>query len=189
MAKRKGFVNEYKIKGDITYIYIINRKQEKFKVIIDTEDLQRLIDFNCNWHVRYDKATNEYYVRAIKIIYDENNKPTKSKTILLQRFLMNVTSRKVVVDHHNHNRLDNRKKNLYVTQHTNNSTNRKGANKNSGTGVRNVNYGSDKSEYWVQFCKEGVRYKWIFPLDQFEEACKFAKKKRKEIYGEFAGKA
>lgn len=189
MAIRKGFINEYKINGDITYIYVTNRKKKKFEILIDTEDLQRLINLDCNWHVVYDKATNEYYVRATKIIYDENNKPIGAETILLQRFIMNVTSHKLVVDHHNHNRLDNRKENLFITEHTNNSTNRKGANKNSGTGVRNVNYGSDRKEYWVQFCKEGVRYKWIFPLNQFKEACQFAEIKRKEIFGEFAGKA
>lgn len=35
--------------------------------------------------------------------------------------------------------------------------------------------------------EKGERYKWIFPLDQFEEACQFAEIKRQEIFGEFAG--
>ena len=187
----KGFCNEYKIDEDITYIYIVNRKKEEFKILIDTEDLQRLIDFDCNWHVRYDEDTGEYYVRAIKITYYENNKifKKKIKTILMQRFIMNVTSNKVVVDHHNHNRLDNRKENLFITEHTNNSTHRKGANRNNNTGVRNVSYIERDNVYWVQFMKKGERFRWEFPGNQFKEACEFAEEKRKELFGEFAGNA
>jgi hypothetical protein len=35
--------------------------------------------------------------------------------------------------------------------------------------------------------KDYKRYKWKFPLDQFDEACKFADEKRKELFGDFAG--
>jgi hypothetical protein len=35
--------------------------------------------------------------------------------------------------------------------------------------------------------KHGVRYKWEFPPDQFEQAKEFAKIKRKELFGEFDG--
>ena len=186
--KVRGFGNDYKIDGEITYIYIVNRKLKKFIVIIDTDDLQKLIDLNCGWHVIYDKATNEYYARAIQIIYDEGNNRIVN-TIWMQRFLMGVTSKKLVVDHHNHNRLDNRKDNLYITEHTNNSTNRKGANKNNKTtGIRNVTYIEKENAYWVQFMRKGERFRWVFPVNQFDEACDFAEKKRKELFGEYAGK-
>jgi len=89
------------------------------------------------------------------------------------------------VDHINHKSLNNTKANLKVTTDQGNVVNRKGANKNSGTGVRNVNYGWERKEYVVQFMKSGIRYAWTFPLNKFEEACKFAKTKRKEIFKEF----
>ena len=67
---------------------------------------------------------------------------------------------------------------------------RKGANSNNKTGVRNVNlvnkYGG-KQVYLVQIMKNYRRYVWEFELDQFEEACEFAEKKRKELFGEYAG--
>jgi hypothetical protein len=91
------------------------------------------------------------------------------------------------VDHINHDTLDNRKRNLRITTNDKNTQNRKGANSNSSTGVRNVNWGYKRSEYWVQFQKNGEKFKWIFPLDKFDEAVKFAEKKRKDIFGEFAG--
>lgn len=185
--KIRGFANEYKIDGDITYIYVVNRKLKKFTILIDTEDLSRLIEADLGWHVRYDKCTKEYYARAIKTYYDENG-DKQVDTILLQRFIMKATGN-VVVDHHNHNRLDNRKENLYITEHTNNSTNRKGANSNSRTGVRNVNYIERLDEYWVQFMKKDERFKWVFFGNQFEEACEFAEKKRKELFGDFSGKS
>lgn len=91
------------------------------------------------------------------------------------------------VDHINHDTMNNLKENLRVTTNSKNNQHRKGVNSNSSTGVRNVNYIKKNNEYWVQFSKNYERYKWVFPANQFEEACKFAEKKRKELFGEFAG--
>lgn len=92
-----------------------------------------------------------------------------------------------VVDHINHDTLDNRKCNLRITTNDKNVKNRKGANKNSKTGVRNVHWIESANEYWVQIMRKGISYKWTFSANQFEEACKFAEEKRKELFGEFAG--
>lgn len=187
MVDRKGFHNKYNIIGDTTEIIIKQRNGKIFKVLIDTEDLQKLIDADLGWHVRYDKCTDDYYCRANKRHYDENDKFTYAETIMLHRFIKDVTDDEHVVDHHNHNRLDNRKVNLFVTAHTNNSTNRKSANSNNKSGVRNVSYIEKANEYWVQMMKNGKRYRWVFSATQFEEACEFAEKKRKELFGKYAG--
>lgn len=94
---------------------------------------------------------------------------------------------KTYVDHINHDTLDNRRVNLRILSGSNNSANRKGANKNSKTGVRNVNWIEKEHCYKVQIMKNYQSYKWDFPADQFDEACKFAEEKRKELFGEFAG--
>ena len=189
MPRKFGFSNEYTIEGNITKFIIINKKEEKFEVLIDTEDLPKLIKADLKWNATYDKSTNEYYVKAIKFFPQTLEHNFYEKTIFLHRFIMNA-SKGVVIDHHNHNRLDNRKENLFITEHSNNSSNRKGANKNNKTGVRNVNLvtRNGKQMYYVQLMKKGVSYKWEFELDQFEEACKFAELKRQEIFGEFAGR-
>jgi hypothetical protein len=115
-----------------------------------------------------------------------------AKGVLLHNLIMNIDlSKGVVVDHKTHNTLDDREENLRIITNADNSANRKGANLNCKTGVRNVHLITKykgKQEYWVQIMKDGIRYKWEFPIDQFEEACKCAEDKRKELFGEFAGK-
>ena len=113
----------------------------------------------------------------------------KSKCILLHSMIMGV-EKNTIIDHKNHNPLDNRKKNLRIVEPSNNSANRKGANSNNKTGVRNVHlinrYGG-KQIYMVQIMRKGERFSWEFELNQFDEACKFAEEKRKELFGKYAG--
>lgn len=111
----------------------------------------------------------------------------KYKTPYLSRLIKDFPDSKIHIDHIDHDTLNNRKYNLRLTDASHNARNRNGANKNSGTGVRNVNYGANHSEYWVQFCRDNIRFKWKFPLDKFEEACEFAKKKRIELFKDFSG--
>jgi len=146
-----------------------DKKGEVFKVLIDPEDIDKIKDYR--WHLEYYKSAKCYYVRTTihMGMFDGKN---KSKCILLHSMIMGV------------------KKNLRIASSSNNCTNRKGANSNNKTGVRNVHlinkYGG-KQAYVVQLMKNGERYSWEFGLNQFEEACKFAEEKRKEIFGKYAG--
>jgi len=92
------------------------------------------------------------------------------------------------VDHKNHDSLDNKKENLRVVEAGNNSANRKGANKNNGTGVRNIFWSKRENCYYVSIMKNGIPHKKKFEVDEFEKAKEFAKEKRKELFGEYAGK-
>ena len=77
---------------------------------------------------------------------------------------------------------------VQITEHTNNSTNRKGVNKNNkSTGVRNVCWVERENLYVVQMMKKGERFRQSFPANQFKEACEFAKNKRRELFGTYAG--
>lgn len=192
MGKRKGF-NDYKIIGDITELYAVRNNGEIFTILIDTEDLSNLIELGYRWHVFYDKTIDGYYVHATYYQKDENGEYFRDKNgkrlqqtgVKLHSIIMNTRN---VVDHIYHNGLDNRKSQLRIAESADNSSNRKGANKNNKTtGVRNVTYIKQDNVYWVQFMKQGERFRWIFPADQFDKACEFAKEKRKELYGEFAG--
>ena len=184
--KKFGFCNEYIIEGNITKLILNRKKGDNLIALIDTEDLQRLKEYGRTWTASYRENIDNYYVSTN--IRDNNpNTKSKYKSVLLHQFIAGMPDN-CVVDHRNSQyTLDNRKENLRSTAYNNNSSNRKGANKNSKTSVRNVCYNGEKTEYWEQFMRKGERFKWIFPLDQFEEACKFAKIKRKEIFGEFAG--
>lgn len=183
--KTKGFSNSYEIDGDITYIYIITRKLEKYKVLIDTEDLPKLIQFDQTWYISWSEKNKRAYIKSS---YNSKIKNRKKTTVFLHRFIMDFPSSDKDVDHLNHNFLDNRKQNLKIKDRYGNAQNRKGANKNSSTGVRNVNLITKydgRQEYWVQFMKKGEKFKWEFPINKFKEACEFAEKKRKELFGDY----
>lgn len=182
----KGF-NKYKINGDETIIYLESRDGSVQEAIIDTEDLDKLIEFGMLWHSHWARKTKSYYCRCSQYIPELKY----SRTIQLSRFIMNAKEDEVV-DHKDFNTLNDKKDNLRVTKFQKNTTHRNGANSNNKTGVRNVHlvtrYGG-KQLYLVQIMRKGERFKWEFSLNQFEDACKFAEEKRKELFEEFAGKS
>lgn len=142
------------------------------------------------WHLRYAPNTRTYYAQA-SIRYRKPDGKMGGKSKYLHIEIVNPEHDKsIYVDHEDHDTLNNRKINLRRTINRKNLSHRNGANSNNKTGIRNVNlvtvYGG-KQEYWVQFCKNGERFKWDFPLSQFDEAVKFADIKRQEIFGEYAG--
>lgn len=153
---------------------------------IDLDDLERVKQEGLSWYSKYYKNNDSFYAMATRYVGKQPDKIGNGKTIQLHRLIMNYYS-KNDVDHHNHDTLDNTKDNLYIVDKNNNSSNRKGANKNNNTGVRNVSYIERDNVYWVQFMRKGKRFRWVFPSDQFKEACEFAEIKRKEIFGDFAG--
>lgn len=156
--------------------------------IIDVEDLEKAKLYN--WHSRLELHSGRYYAMAAKRYRDKNGKACGT-SVHLHRYIMGMDgkSQEFVVDHVDADKtLDNRKLNLRVTTHANNSRNRKGANRNSNTGVRNVSYIKSEDCYYVQIMKSGKLFRQTFPLSHFDEACQFAEEKRKELFGDFAGK-
>ena len=180
--------NDYEIRGNITAIFLENKEGLKLETLIDTEDLDKIKAMDLHWHLRYDPSTKQYYARATGR-KSEGHKPN----YYLHMVILNHEFDKddyYVVDHKNQNKLDNRKENLRLIPQYNNLQHRKGANSNNKTGVRNVHlinkYGGEQV-YMVQIMRKGERFCWEFSLDQFEEACKCAEEKRKELFGEYAG--
>lgn len=182
-SKIKGF-NEYKINDDITVLYLNNREGKIFECYIDTEDLPILQELNYRWCANYDKKINGYYAQAS--VYDKETK--KTKCYYMHKIISgNGDGRENVVHHKDkHSTLDNRKSNLEIVPYIVNVQLREGANKNNKTGIRNVHlinkYGGEQV-YMVQIMKNYKRHAWEFRLDQFEEACEFAKQKRIELFG------
>ena len=58
--KQNGFCNEYVTKDNITKVILNRRKGKDFITLIDTEDLQKLKEFNHNWHSAYQKKVDGY---------------------------------------------------------------------------------------------------------------------------------
>ena len=152
-------------------------------------DLDKILKLNGIVTAWYNRPNHSYYPRISKYMGMDKNGKSINKCIRLHQYVLGIhdTGCKIHVDHINHDTLDCRRENLRVTKASDNLANRKGANRNSKTGVRNVNYIKSSDKYWVQIMKNGHKYHWEFPSDKFEEACRFAEQKRKEIFGEYAG--
>jgi len=188
--REKNYFNEYEIRGDITAIFLENKKGLRLETLIDTKKLEYIKALGYYWHLRYAPNTGTYYAQATIQVVKENGK-RGAKSMYLHIEIVNPEHNKsIYVDHEDHDTLNNREDNLRKTINRKNLSHRSGANENNKTGVRNVclvtRYGG-KQLYLVQMMKSGKRYKWEFPVNEFKEACIFAEEMRQEIFGEFAG--
>lgn len=141
LAKKKG--NNYiidEVEG-IAKIELTRRDGTIIWTIIDLEDLERVLNFPYTWSSKYDPDLKQYYAEAT--VHKKLIEQGFSRAMKLHKFIMNVDDNRVV-DHINHDTLDNRKKNLRVITHSNNSKNRKSRNRNNKSGYRNVSWSKSK---------------------------------------------
>jgi hypothetical protein len=171
--------NKYIIDGDITYIILEKRNGEILTAKIDTKDLDKLKDFKYKWFAGYAKNTGTYYAQATVYLGIIDGKP-KYTTISMQKYLMDSKDGEEI-DHINHDTLDNRRSNLKVITTQKNSLNRKGANKNSKTGIRNVIWSERDKKYIVQLQING-KNTVIGMFDNIEDAAKCAEEGRQKYY-------
>lgn len=64
---------------------------------------------------------------------------------------MGVSDRKIKVDHIEHDRLDNRRINLRITDNSSNTKNRKSKNSNNQTGYRNVSFVKADKKHLIMY--------------------------------------
>lgn len=178
------FKNNYEINGNITKIFITQKSGNKYTILISTKDLQRLKDNNFSVYIRPNRNNQLLYPLMNKVKNRVNGRNTYT-SVQLNRFILGVTD-DVVVDHINHDTLDNRRENLRAIEPTNNSTNRKTHNKNNQSGYRNVCWLKVEGKYVVQLMIEGKNERLGF-FDNVDEAGKFAEEMRKKYYGTYAG--
>lgn len=162
--------NEVILHDDYVEIVIVRRNGDLFKTKVDYEGYSKIKEHQYKWHVWYNKNNDSFYVMSTMYQGLIEGKP-KYKVIYLHRYLTDAAEGDYV-DHLNHDTLDNRMNNLELKTNSENLLNRKGANKNNSTGIRNVNiaYGG---KYQVQFSREGKRIHLGY-YDTVEEAQKIA---------------
>lgn len=144
--------NEYEIRGDVTAIFLNKRDGTRYETIIDTSDLPRAKEFDGKWYAYWSKDSQCYYVCGNLTI---NGKKT------IQSFHRWITRapRGTEIDHINHVGLDNRwSSNLRFVSGSQNKQNRRGAQRNSKTGIRGVSFHNPTGKWRVQVCVNGKRY-------------------------------
>ncbi len=154
--------NNYIIENEITKISLYY-KNELYETIIDTDDLERVKKLGYTLQINVEGLPY--------CCYKEGN---KSK--YLHRFIMNLQEGDGrVVDHINHNTLDNRKCNLNVVSRYENQQNRLGSRKGSKSGIRGVSW-DNKNKDWII----NVKGQYFGRTKDIEEAAKLSKEKIEE---------
>lgn len=155
------------IKEDGYYRGIANNTNIEF--FISECDFEKCKDIN--WGTNYDKHTKTYYVRS-------SNKGE------LSRFVLNVADKTLIVDHINHNTLDNRRENLRVVSSSCNSMNRRLRTDNS-SGVTGVRWHKATGKWQADIMAFGTNiYLGLF-VDK-DDAIKARKEAEDKYFGEYS---
>jgi hypothetical protein len=133
--------NEYDVKGDITSILLKRKDGTTLETTVSTQDLERLMKFDTTWYGWLNKTSKSYYVQG---------RLGKTK-IYLHRFLTNAP-KLLVVDHINHDTLDNTRPNLRLLTDAENRQNRKGASALSNCGIRGVSFDRRVNKWYARVC-------------------------------------
>jgi len=164
VGKHTKKYNTYNLSGEYGIGYVKNN----IKFIFDIED--------------YDKIKN-YYWKINDSGYIISNIKGKN-AIRLHRLIMNVDNNKYVVDHINHDTLDNRKINLRICKQNQNCKNLK-IKKNNISGVPGVTWYSKYNKWRARI---NVNYKEIHLgyFDNFDEAVQARKQAEEIYYGQYS---
>lgn len=162
--------NKFEVNGETATLYV-QRKDKELKVLIDAEDLKRVLSVG-KWHAIEDKtlAETSYYIA------NRNGTDTKSGIIKLHRFITGCPREKVV-DHINHDTLDNRKVNLRVCTHFENQQNLR----NCKSGIPGV-YLRSNGKWVANISKNNKRY--YFETKIKENAIKWRQDMINKLYKE-----
>ena len=168
--------NEYFVDGETTVVFVRRRNGDKVKVIIDTEDLNKVSSYPGTWSLS-GKVEAKYASISMG--------PRGAQTvIIMHRLIMDLYKKQpigVEVDHINGNKLDNRKCNLRLATRAQNSQNFKSAHKNNRTsGVRGVSWNKLAKKFKAQLKLNGVIMHFGYH-DTIEEADEVIKRARARL--------
>jgi hypothetical protein len=144
------------------------------KIFVDDDVYEEL-----NQHVW---CLNNYGYAYRKTKVDE---PYSQSHILMHRYIVGVINdRSVVVDHADHNILNNTRDNLRICNQSKNGMNQKLSTRNT-TGFKGVHYRKDRGKYQAYIQHKGKKTN-LGTYDTAEEAGLAYNSKALELFGEFA---
>lgn len=164
----KCSTNTFDLSGDIGIG--ITTKGERF--YFDKEDYDLINKYS--W-----SKTEAGYIMA----WDGN----KQQFIYLHRLVTGlIDDKEYVVDHMNHNTVDNQKENLRICTHRENIINSK-LSKNNKTGVVGISYRPDFSK-WIARIMVNYKTLHLGSFEDFDDAVRARQAAEKKYFGEFAYK-
>lgn len=145
---------------------LYNREcKEIARVLIDTEDVERVSEF------KWSKTNNNYVISSGR------------NRVLLHRFLLEPKDG-LDIDHINRNTLDNRKENLRIATHAENSRNIKKPTDNR-TGIIGVHWDNAR-ELWKAEIKKDGKNIFLGRFSDLQEAIVVRLRAEKELFKEFS---
>lgn len=152
-------------------LIVKGRKGKKYTILYDESDHEIVNRYT--WHIigfEYPYAIT--WVRDIKVRY---------KAVRMHRLILGVYDNRIV-DHRNRNTLDNRRSNIRICTHSENSKNKKGSGKSKFLGVHFLN----KINKWVARIQTGVERKHLGVFESESDAAKAYDAAARIYHGEFA---
>jgi hypothetical protein len=138
-------------------------------IFVDDDDYERLMCFN--WHIVKTNDWTQYACCRIK-----------GKAFQMHRMILDVQSG-MIVDHKDHNGLNNQKSNLRICTVRQNAYNRIALHKNN-TGYKGVHYDKYGDSYQVSIKSENVRIRKRFK--NLSDAARFYDEQARKLFGDFA---
>lgn len=163
--------------------YIKNRRGKKFSVLVDIsvfDDIRK-----CSWYATWKRDIKGYYICRTNHLGAIDGKQI-IETVFLHNYIIQQP-KGYVVDHINHNTLDNRLCNLRIASVSQNCRHRSGKNSNNTSGYRNVSW-DKRANKWIVQLQVNKRNTRLGSFDDVHEAGRFATEMRDEHYGEFSGR-
>lgn len=154
--------NKFSIRGEITAIYVSFRGG-LVECIIDTKSLEVLHEFDGTFRGVWNDTTKGIYVMGYDMSY------TPKKNTMIHRYLTGADEANIV-DHINHNTLDNRLFNLRVTTQSQNMLN-KDPSKPSYKKITGITWYENRNRWRVKIKRYG-EYHHIGYFKEYEDAVK-----------------
>jgi hypothetical protein len=122
------------------------------ETMVDDDDYDRVMSEG-KWYADWNAHTKSFYARRQRTYFE--NGVRKQYPIRLSRFIMGIErGDKILVDHCNHNTLDNQKCNLRLATESNNSSNKR-VYSNNKSGFIGVSWRNSRKKWVVQARKDG----------------------------------
>lgn len=166
--------NDYEVNGEMTVIFVRTRGDSKtsgqiLECLIDTEDLPLVEDIKNCWYAQKSHKEKNWYIKNRRRTGPRKEGKVVEK--MIHRIIMDAPP-KFVVDHINHNTLDNRKCNLRIVSQSINTQNHLGPNDNNmSSRERNVTWDKAREKWMVKIQAHGKKI-FIGRFESLEDAKK-----------------